>query len=84
MGLQVKPWDHEGRDDAPPTTCAGYTCALPEVIEVSHARLHWSKGALALYAAKPTAPLLSAITVLEREIGRVQDWAMENPVKKDG
>lgn len=85
-GFPVKPWDHESRIEAnepPPTVCPGYTCGLPEVIEASHARLHWSKGALKLYAKKPTPQLLSAITILEREINRVQDWAMEHP-EKDG
>jgi len=72
--------------DAPiDATCPGYLCSLPEVLEISHARLHWSKGALGAFAddEKPSRALLIGITILEGESGHAQDWELQNPVKDE-
>jgi hypothetical protein len=44
--VPVVPWDHVGRTGPRPSTCAGYTTNLPEVIEVARLFRHWSKGSI--------------------------------------
>lgn len=72
--------------DAPQgTTCPGYTTRLPEVIEVSRARLHWSKGAIMAFCrGQPRFALLAGIEILEGATNDRDRWAMNNPVKKGG
>lgn len=60
------------------TLCPGYTTKLPEVIEVTRARLHWSKGSLPVFCGKdePTESLVLGIEILEGAANEVQSWAM--------
>ncbi len=75
-------WQHEGDDGEVPDVCPGYTTALPEVIETSHARLHWEKGGLGLWAqGEVTEQQMQAITVLEMASNAAQSWAIKNPKK---
>jgi len=89
----VRPWDHPGREIPPDEiddhgqlidpTCPGYLCGLPEVIETSHARLHWQKSQLAVYTRRTPRPeLITAITVLEIESGRCDAWDFKNGRKE--
>jgi hypothetical protein len=79
-------WDHTARVSSAKdrtTVCPGYSCGLPEVVEASHAHLHWSKGHLRdLTRTPPSKALLRGIEVLEIERGRVEDWALKNPPKE--
>lgn len=81
-------WCHVGMDlgddgDGAPTVCPGYTTRLPEVIEASRARLHWSKGSLREYLgdSSPTELLMDAIVTLEVEANDAERWSIDNPVK---
>jgi hypothetical protein len=71
-----------GASSLSPTVCPGYTCKLPEVIEVSRLRAHWKVGALGLAADQPTPQLLDAILELDWSINEVEAWSLDNPVKK--
>ena len=92
-GVVVQAWDHVGREPGKDERgndgrialemCPGYACGLPEVVEVSRARMHWSKGSLSTFVGgEPTDALTAAVEVLEVESGRAQDWALRNPVKE--
>lgn len=78
-------WTHHGADlgdDEQPTVCSGFTTKLPGVVEISRARLHWSKGQLAEFCdGKPTQALMRGIEILDQEYAMAQAWEMENPVK---
>lgn len=76
----VWPWEPNGRvacadeydpETRKPTTpvCAGYVCALPEVIEASHAYFFLKNGGLTQFTGNepPSEALLSAVTTLETE-----------------
>lgn len=82
----ARAWRHAGDDtdergnNLGPEVCPGYTTSLPEVIETTHARLHWEKGALGIWADGPvTEQQMQAVTVLEMASGAAQGWAMKNP-----
>jgi hypothetical protein len=80
--LPVAAWHHEGDPRRePPTTCPGYTCNLPEVVYVSRARFHWTKGQLAAFLGGEPASeaLLLAIELLEIEANRARDWDHKHP-----
>ena len=63
------------------TTCAGYTCNLPEVREVALARVHWSKGNAAILTINDE--LLDAIVVMESSYSQLQSWLL-TPSKDGG
>lgn len=81
-------WTHDSEvytqdDPTRPTTCRGYTVTLPEVIEASRARLHWSKGQLEVFTRSPPAEsLVLAVEILEGSVLSTQDWMMKNPPKE--
>jgi hypothetical protein len=85
MCIPVTPWTHQGFSGEPATVCPGYTCSLPEVLEVARARLHWSKGQLVLFTGgdMPSANLLRGIEILDGESHRVEAWLM-TPKEKGG
>lgn len=70
-------WTHDGYGGPQPSTCPGYTTRLPDVLEITRARYHWSKGNLAVFAPAPTDALLIGIEQLDVEIHRVEDWMIE-------
>jgi hypothetical protein len=84
-------WIHEGQQ--PPhgvkfedwrPVCPGYSCGLPEVIEVSRLHAHWRKGALREACDdKPTDAVLSSALILEGQQNSVESWAM-TPRSKGG
>lgn len=81
----VQAWSPQSYSGPPPATCPGYTCNLPEVIEIARARLHWSKGALDTFVGDPVPDeMLLGIEVLEGAQNEADAWAMANPVKKAG
>jgi hypothetical protein len=55
------------------TTCVGYTTKLPEVVEVSRARLWWDKGQLREWCEgdDPTPALRLCIEELEAQVHAV-------------
>lgn len=78
------PWEPTGRqachDEYDPKTgrlhlpiCPGYLCALPEVIEASHAYLFLKNGGVTQYTQgdPPSEPLLVAVTTLESEYDKL-------------
>ena len=65
------------------TTCPGYTCALPEVIEVVRARTHWTKGQLVVFARDPSEQLVMAIEILDAEVNAYERWA-QTPADEGG
>lgn len=58
-------WIKEGLTS---TVCAGYSCALPEVVEVTHAFAQWEAGTLTewLDGEPPTRALLDGLAALKR------------------
>lgn len=87
------PWEHPGyslyadernevgRDRSP--VCAGYVCALPEVVEVSYAASWQRNGELTQWCEGQSTPgLREAIAILNGEYSRVESWASDNPEKK--
>lgn len=81
----LTPWEHEGRKPHAdePRVCAGYVCALPEVIEASHAAAWKKDGELTqfLEGAMCTPDLRHAITLLEIEQSRVLAFAAKESTK---
>lgn len=69
------PWSPADMPGEPPTICPGYTTRLPEVVEVSRARLWFDKGDLRTFTRgeMPTEQLANAIEVLEIAIHQHQD-----------
>lgn len=85
LALSVRPWDHPGRkleDDETDEdgvilnpTCIGYLLQLPELREVTVARLHWTKGQLAIWAGeRPTEALLQSVVILELATNAVEGY----------
>jgi hypothetical protein len=62
------------------TTCAGYTCNLPDVGETALARVHWGKGNASVLGL--TEDGLNAIVILEGQHNQLQAWLMTD--EKDG
>lgn len=83
--VHLRVWSHQGYRGPAPTVCVGYTSKLPEVIETSRARLHWSKGSLSAFTQgeQPTESLVVAIEVLDVETSQMENWVVSNP-KKEG
>ncbi len=88
-------WDHPGRVQSPDErddrgrlrlpVCPGYVCALPEVIEASHAMTYKRNGELGQFCeGQSTESLRDAMDVIEREQNRVDNWKIQNPQKKGG
>jgi hypothetical protein len=66
------------------TTCAGYTCSLPEVIEVVRARTHWTKGQITAFTGgQPSDHLLAGVEILDAECSRYERWA-QTPTEEGG
>jgi hypothetical protein len=83
--LPIVAWAGLGYSGPRPTTCPGYTCNLPEVIEVARARIHWKNGAIAAFVGgHPTDEMMIGIEVLEGSYNELERWCFENPVKKGG
>lgn len=69
------PWTHAGYTDDAPTTCAGYTTKLPEVIEINRARLHWNKGSARDFCGgEPTENVNRGIEILEGAANEANCW----------
>lgn len=68
-----------------PEVCPGYTCSLPEVLETSYALSFKRDGELTQFLEGEYASpeLRHAMTVLESEIARMQEWSARTP-DKDG
>lgn len=88
------PWDHPSRQVSEDEldehgilqtpTCIGYLRQMPEVREVTHARLHWEKGDLRIWTdTQPHEHLLHAITVLEGAQNELAGWRT-TPASKGG
>jgi len=67
----ARPWAHKDMDWTP-TVCPGYTCQLPEVIDVARCYMHWDRGQLQLKVPEPSASLLDAIEELKIAVGAQQ------------
>lgn len=65
------------------TACIGYTTKLPEVIEVSRARLWWDKGLLRDWCdgEAPTPALRLCIEEMEGQSNAAMSYAMDHPKK---
>lgn len=86
IAASVRPWDHPSReygedeidDKGHPLerTCVGYLRQMPEVREVTHARLHWDKGDVHVFTEgeQPTENLLHGIVTLDVAIRAVDIW----------
>lgn len=85
LSIRPEAWRHVAYEGDPPSTCAGYACSLPEVIETARARHHWNKGALAAFTRgeMPSENLLRAIEILDGESHRVESW-LATPRDKGG
>jgi hypothetical protein len=70
-----------GYSGDPLTVCAGYTTNLPEVTEVSVARIHWGKGNASILPQ--SEDLLNAIVICEYAHSQMQRWLM-TPSEKGG
>lgn len=56
------------------TTCAGYTTALPDVLDIATAHLHWDRGELgsALGELRPSVTLRDGIELFRASTNAVQ------------
>ena len=65
-----------GWSGKPPEVCPGYTCSLPEVIEIARARF-W-KGSLRDFCANdtPTDLLQEGVEIFEGACNQVDGWRM--------
>lgn len=70
-------------DGPPPTVCAGFTTALPEVMEAAFMRAHWKTGnlAAALGGEPATDELLAAIITLDYSFNAVEAFRMSEKGK---
>jgi hypothetical protein len=68
------------------TVCPGYSCKLPEVVEVASAYAHWEKGTLSarLDGAEPTPQLLDGLVVLQGAIAELNEHRMKASTQKGG
>lgn len=75
----ARPWMHEGYTDEPPTTCIGYTAKLPEVAEISRARLAAKNNMLRDFCAgkQATENLIRGIEILETSSNEASCWRPE-------
>lgn len=66
------------------SVCVGYTTKLPEVAEVTRARMWWDKAQLREWCdgEEPTAPLRACIEELEIQYGAVQSFKSEEMMRK--
>jgi hypothetical protein len=62
------------------TTCPGYTCNLPEVLEVALAHVHWSKGNASILGLNEE--MQHAVVILDGQQNQLQHWSMTDV--KDG
>ena len=76
-----KPDGYKGPE---PTVCMGYTVKLPEVAEVSRARLWFDKAQLSLWCRgdEPTEPLMTCVEELVIQISAVEAHAMDEASKR--
>ena len=66
------------------TVCPGFSIALPEVIEVARARLHWSKGSLDQFChGQAHDALIEGIEYLDGAVSEFQFWS-STPADKGG
>jgi hypothetical protein len=74
--------DEQGRERDP--VCPGYTCNLPDVIDIARAWVHWSKGALPSFTRTDDVrePLLEGIEVLDGAISALNTWTIEQARKQ--
>lgn len=72
----ARPYMHDGYTDEPPTTCAGYTTKLPEVVEINRLRLHWSKFG-GFKDREPTEVVKRGIEILEGAVNEANCWRPE-------
>jgi hypothetical protein len=60
-------------------TCHVYTTALPIVLDVIRARVHWEKNAAAFSAyceGDATEQMLAAVEILDGAVNELNAWAM--------
>jgi len=84
-------WVHEGQKPPPGVkfddwhpVCPGYSCGLPDVIEVSRLHAHWKHGALRdACDGQPTEAVLSSVLILDAQQNAVESWAV-TPRSKGG
>ncbi len=71
----ASPWMHEGFEGDRPSVCVGYSTTLPELIEISRARLHWGKGAITSFCkGEPSDLLMRGIEILESAHNEMIGW----------
>lgn len=81
LSVWQPPSGKNGYSGPPLTACAGFTCNLPQVVETAMARVHWSKGNVAVL--NPTEELLDCIVILEGQSNQLQAW-LTTPAKEGG
>lgn len=78
--IQINMWHPPPAFSGPdPTVCAGYSTALPEVLETELARAHWSKG----QNIGDSEDLQHAVVILDGSFSELQSWLM-TPAKEGG
>lgn len=83
-GTPVIVWTHEGWKHEPATICPGYSCRLPEVLEIARARLHWDKGQLGTFCeGQPSELIMIGIEILEGSASELER-ALLTPRSKGG
>jgi hypothetical protein len=73
-------WRHPSDEDDAPTTCAGYTTQLPDVVEIASAYQHWKNGALREACGRELSySLVDGLVLLDSALSTWQAWRAENP-----
>jgi hypothetical protein len=56
--------------------CPGYLVALPEVVEIAEARVHWEKGHLVEFCeGQPSASLMRGVVILSGAVSELTNAA---------
>lgn len=80
--IEARPWSPASMSSkwtGTTETCHVYTTALPAVLDIVRARVHWEKNAAAFAAyceGDATEQTLAAIEILDGAVNEVTSWAM--------
>lgn len=77
-------WDHRVHKGNAPAVCAGYTCKLPEVVEIARAYAHWENGSIESFCdGAPPELVQIALEVLAGSVREIER-ARLTPASKGG
>lgn len=72
----ARAWQHEGDDGDKFSVCPVHTAALPDVIDVARAYVHWKEGSLRerMGGLEPPPALLDGLELLSTSVADWTSW----------